>query len=1494
MAESVTISRKEPALKSMNYTFLRERGIEHIQRLAGKLWTNFNNSDPGLTILEVLSYAITDLGYRSSYEIKDLLAADPSDPASANIRNFFTASQILPNSAVTINDYRKLLMDVDVHDPLDIGAEFAGVKNAWIECSEESEKDLYVWRKQSKLDYIKDPANEEKLHLEVLYNILIELGECDKFGDLNENTQEGTVTLYSPPSCGSLDPDLVGKKVILEIEFPRWDDPVNWEDLNEIRRNSRGITLTFVDLPSGYRVQQYELDPVSKEVRVTMTNFQLGVDTTCIETVLNDFIYYGTNALINQYQQKVKKILQIIDKVRATFMANRNLCEDLFRIQALKVEEIAVCADVELLPEADVEATLAKIYHELARFLSPTVFFYDLEEMFAKGKTSEEIFEGPRLAHGFIDDEELKKADRRKSIHVSDLISIIMDIPGVTAVKSIKIGNIPLDNDDNIKQVTVRWCLDLAFEYGYVPRLSIDRSSFTFFKGQLPYKANDAEVEKLLEELKDNAREQKIHSANLTLDIPVPEGVFREAGDYTSIQDEFPLVYGIGYEGLPVTATDLRKAQAKQLKGFLMFFDQLLANYLTQLAHVNELFALNDERDAAGDYIINRSYFTQNLISIVPDAAPLYVNQTGHKDRMDQMAENTNLFESRRNKFLDHLMARFSEQFTDYALLSYKVTGAKTPEELIEDKLAFLNAYPEISSGRDKAFNYEDPCRLWHVDNASGLEKRVSLLAGIDARTAGNLIFTGSINIYQTTAGYVFDIIDTLTTAQTVVLSSVKACATEGEAKLAAEEAIINGVQTDRYKVIDSNNKIVDDFNHNPVGPYYIAVTCDTEAIAKTPASYSTSALAEADMQNLKNEAMPVLENEFYSNPESNRNNRACILENYMDVSSVTAILSPPSYSFSYTLYNSPFDFGPGNTALLTGTYTGKGQTGDTNQQLIDKGEAVKHDALFNVLRHALDIDNYFFKTIGTNTQVFDILDRCSDILATSVETNFNEAIRASIPASIVVEGSTGNDNTTSLPSYTVLQAFRDNRNIIIEVQETLASEIPDGFVVYDESFAITGTSQANRTFSVSTDISRRLFPGESIQVTGSGANNGSYTVTAVKWNGTQSVITVSERISSPTVAGTIYYTKKFQVIGADTGTNGNFLTIIPRADEVAAAEMAALIRAKFFSNEGFHVVEHILLRPKVNEDIYLRLNTLNGLMLPTTSTSSLGSANYTKVVPISNIVSSNKIALQGNFVSELPFNTVLTISGSNQGYNDKKYKVLSAALVGLETHVTLLTPLSDTSTPYGAARYRNTMPIDQVIDYNMFSITESPEFIYESDPVIIFGATDTENNGNFLISAVTTNGDITISHRLGLVQDALLPINMNADCEECRITDPYSFVASIVIPYWPGRFTNMDFRRFFERTLHLEAPAHLALNICWVSCKQMEEFEEKYKRWLVENAKREKDKVALSKALGELIDILVRLRSVYPPGTLHDCETDPQLKNSIILNNSVIGNRNF
>jgi len=140
-----------------------------------------------------------------------------------------------------------------------------------------------------------------------------------------------------------------------------------------------------------------------------------------------------------------------------------------------------------------------------------------------------------------------------------------------------------------------------------------------------------------------------------------------------------------------------------------------------------------------------------------------------------------------------------------------------------------------------------------------------------------------------------------------------------------------------------------------------------------------------------------------------------------------------------------------------------------------------------------------------------------------------------------------------------------------------------------------------------------------------------------------------------------------------------------------------------------------------------------------------------------------------------------------------------------------------------------------------------------------------------------------------------LMEVCLGKDCHFCGGQDPYSFRASVVLPYWPDRFRNISFRRYFEDTIRAEAPAHVALKICWISNTSMRHFEKAYKGWLRALADFAADQssaefqLALRDANNALISILQHLHTEYPVATLHDCEESANT-NMVILGSTQLG----
>src|SRR6478752_3203439 len=103
------ISRKVPR-KSMLFHTLRDAGILDLQKRAAASWTDHNVHDPGVTLLEAVCYVITEVSNQLNFPIADLIAT-PKGIAEANI-NYPSAATNLPGHPVSINDFRKIILDL--------------------------------------------------------------------------------------------------------------------------------------------------------------------------------------------------------------------------------------------------------------------------------------------------------------------------------------------------------------------------------------------------------------------------------------------------------------------------------------------------------------------------------------------------------------------------------------------------------------------------------------------------------------------------------------------------------------------------------------------------------------------------------------------------------------------------------------------------------------------------------------------------------------------------------------------------------------------------------------------------------------------------------------------------------------------------------------------------------------------------------------------------------------------------------------------------------------------------------------------------------------------------------------------------------------------------------------------------------------------------------------------------------------------------------------
>jgi hypothetical protein len=339
--------------------------------------------------------------------------------------------------------------------------------------------------------------------------------------------------------------------------------------------------------------------------------------------------------------------VKILNDVKERIHKYRNISED-FEVSVLMKQSVTIEATIEIEAMADTQRLQREIYDKIDEYFSPTVRFYSLNEFLDRKVFIDKVFEGPLLEHGFIDDQELERVVKRTELRISDIIRCLMDIEGVKTVQDIKFGD------------EKQWVLKL--NSGYVPRLN-ENSQIVFLQEGISIPLNFSEKRKPVTPAKPQKKREI---------FPISSGQNRQIGDkYYAIPHQFPECYGIGSQGLPASASPSRQAQAKQLKAYLLLFDQLLANQFAQLANVWKLFSFTEQE--------NISYFFQ----LVEDAA---LGLDENKETYLKEAVETGKNKERHNRFLNHLLARFAEQPSEY-------TSQGLLEEQIKHKQKYLQHY---------------------------------------------------------------------------------------------------------------------------------------------------------------------------------------------------------------------------------------------------------------------------------------------------------------------------------------------------------------------------------------------------------------------------------------------------------------------------------------------------------------------------------------------------------------------------------------------------------------------------------------------------------------------------------------------------------------------------------------------------------------------------------------------------------------------------------
>lgn len=110
MADSITIRKHTGTAGESRFDRLRAEGMARVQELSRNQWTDYNEHDPGVTILEAFCYALTDVMYRADFPVADLLV---NEEGAIDWRRqaLLPAEEVLPCRPTTELDYRAAILD---------------------------------------------------------------------------------------------------------------------------------------------------------------------------------------------------------------------------------------------------------------------------------------------------------------------------------------------------------------------------------------------------------------------------------------------------------------------------------------------------------------------------------------------------------------------------------------------------------------------------------------------------------------------------------------------------------------------------------------------------------------------------------------------------------------------------------------------------------------------------------------------------------------------------------------------------------------------------------------------------------------------------------------------------------------------------------------------------------------------------------------------------------------------------------------------------------------------------------------------------------------------------------------------------------------------------------------------------------------------------------------------------------------------------------------
>lgn len=461
------------------------------------------------------------------------------------------------------------------------------------------------------------------------------------------------------------------------------------------------------------------------------------------------------------------------NKLRHQFLSQRNVNQDVSAIHFMEKQLISIKMHLSLDPVDDPYQLLQTIFLKLQKSIAQAVPQFSREQLRQQSISEEEIYDGPLLKNGFIRDVDLE-APRSTGLYGSDLLADLNNIEGLLGISGFYLkseqsppanGNsseTPTDPAPTSATSNNNWFVEITDRVASFDVLSSYESLKVDIAGQplLLMPAND-----FLRRIQDLANVENPYVEKSLTTIELIDSQERTLGQYETIQAAMPVMYQLAEQSVEQVSNDSSWRQLMQLKGYLLLFDQVLADQQAQLANLKRLFALPDNMalDQLSDlfqWMFADQRLSQHQIALFWNAVR-HLPQTYLSQEVDGIAGRRHLIESdpdypqkgfqkladrpfsalslqRLKRVYEHLLARFAMTMPSPKVLKY--------EELFERYLTPLLSKPMLYNGLEGVDLSREAClqKLVLLKQIVDLYRRLKEFPLLSQQRCGSFIYTNA------------------------------------------------------------------------------------------------------------------------------------------------------------------------------------------------------------------------------------------------------------------------------------------------------------------------------------------------------------------------------------------------------------------------------------------------------------------------------------------------------------------------------------------------------------------------------------------------------------------------------------------------------------------------------------------------------------------------------------------------------------------------------